>query len=90
MSAKTERFELRLKKETLDIVRTKAEKHGMTITELFIFCAVNSQIEPMIGNSDEKTLSGMKWAAKMFHDGDISAEHFEVMKARIIKNGEIK
>ena len=80
---KTERFEMRLDKKTAEIVRTRAEKYKMSMTEFAIFCMVNAKIEVTIGK--DRLYNEIESLRRLQAGGFITQQQYEIAVDKTIQ-----
>ena len=80
---KTERFEMRLDKKTAEIVRTRAEKYQMSMTEFAIFCMMNARIEVTIGK--DRLYNEIESLRRLQSGGFITSQQYEIAVDKTIQ-----
>lgn len=83
---KTRKIEVLCTESQYGKICSKAERLGMSLSELGLFTILNSDISVSIGR--DPALGRIEAAAKLFEDGKIDEAEFNVLKKKIIS--EIK
>jgi hypothetical protein len=85
MANKQKRIEIKVTPAHHEKLLLKAAQHGMCISELLLFCALNSRINCTVGIPENRHTYEIDYAWQMYEKGKLTKTEYDRIKAGLIE-----